>query len=100
MLKFFDILKFVLYHPLNEGKKIDALKRLLRWQIGARLLSCEVVYPWIFGLKVITRIGETGFSGNIYAGLMLIFHLIINIGLVIPFMHYNIMMLYNYLVKH
>ncbi|MBT8567978.1 FkbM family methyltransferase [Polynucleobacter paneuropaeus] len=69
MNKLFNVLKFTLTHPLNKNRKIQAFITLLRWQVGSRLLSCEIVYPWISGIKVLTRAGETGFTGNIYAGL-------------------------------
>jgi FkbM family methyltransferase len=68
-MKLLAVFMFVIFHPLNNKSRIKALVRLLRWQIGARLLSCDVIFPWIYGIKVATRIGETGFTGNIYAGL-------------------------------
>lgn len=69
MIRLLNVLKFTLTHPLNKNRKIEALINLLRWQVGSRLLSCEIVYPWISGIEVITKAGETGFTGNIYAGL-------------------------------
>jgi FkbM family methyltransferase len=69
MIRLLNILKFTLTHPLNSNRKIQALINLLRWQVGSRLLSCEIVYPWISDIEVITKAGETGFTGNIYAAL-------------------------------
>lgn len=69
MNRLLNVLRFALTHPLNKNRKMQALITMLRWQVGSRLLSCEIVYPWISGLRVLTRTGETGFTGNIYAGL-------------------------------
>lgn len=69
MIRLLNVLKFTLAHPLNKNRKIQALINLLRWQVCSRLLACEIVYPWISGIEVITKAGETGFTGNIYAGL-------------------------------
>jgi FkbM family methyltransferase len=64
-----SLLSFVANHPLNEGQKLQALLRLARWQIGSRLVSGDVVHEWVNGSKFLVRSGETGLTGNIYAGL-------------------------------
>ena len=48
---------------------MSALIRFARWQIGSRLLPGDVIHPWVNGAKYIVRTGETGLTGNIYAGL-------------------------------
>jgi methyltransferase, FkbM family len=65
----FKLIKWVFNHPLNRRNKIRALSRLVRWQIGSRLVHGGIVFEWINGTRVITQAGETGFTGNIYGGL-------------------------------
>lgn len=62
-------LRFMMSHPLNQKQKGQALLRYLRWQLGSRLISGEVAYPWIDGAKFLLQPGETGLTGNIYNGL-------------------------------
>jgi len=62
-------LKFIVSHPLNQSNKIGAVARFVKWQIGSRLMPGDMVYPWINGAKFLVRRGETGLTGNIYAGL-------------------------------
>jgi hypothetical protein len=62
-------LHFLWNHPLNRHDRLAALSRFLRWQIGSRLLPGPIVYSWIGGARVLIRRGETGMTGNLYAGL-------------------------------
>ena len=64
-----SVLDFVTGHPLNAGRKLQALWRFARWQIASRLATGDIVYPWIAGSKFLVRTGETGLTGNIYGGL-------------------------------
>ena len=64
-----NTLKHLVNHPLNKSSKLAALIRFLKWQIGSRLVSGEVVYQWVNDSKFIVRTGETGVTGNIYCGL-------------------------------
>jgi FkbM family methyltransferase len=64
-----NTLKFITSHPVNNGKKIAALTRFFKWQLGSRLVPGSVVYNWINGSKFLVETGETGLTGNIYTGL-------------------------------
>lgn len=64
-----NTLKRIVDHPLNRTKKLTALMRFARWQIGSRLVPGDVIYHWVSGSKVVSRPGETGITGNIYCGL-------------------------------
>lgn len=64
-----SVLGFVTGHPLNAGRKLQALWRAARWQLASRLAAGDIVYPWIGGSKFLVRAGETGLTGNIYGGL-------------------------------
>ena len=62
-------IKFITNHPLNKDNKLKSLIRFVKWQLGSRLLPGAIVYDWINGSKFLVKTGETGLTGNIYAGL-------------------------------
>lgn len=62
-------LKFMASHPLTRDHQFQGFARFVRWQIGSRLAPGAIVYEWINGSKFLVRPGETGLTGNIYAGL-------------------------------
>ncbi len=62
-------IRFILAHPINRGRRPQALARFLAWQVRSRVVRGPVVYPWVNGSKFIVRSGETGLTGNIYCGL-------------------------------
>ena len=62
-------LKFVVTHPINRSQQLRALTRVLKWQVGTRLIPGEVVFNWIDGTRFIVARGETGLTGNVYCGL-------------------------------
>ncbi len=64
-----NTIRFITEHPLNRGKRLSAIVRYLRWQVGSRLARGDVVYDWVSGAKFLVRTGETGLTGNIYTGL-------------------------------
>ena len=61
--------RFLWNHPLNRHDRLGAVSRFLRWQVGSRILPCPVVHSWVGGARVLVRRGETGMTGNLYAGL-------------------------------
>lgn len=67
--KLFNTLKFIANHPANQGNKIGAVLRFVKWQFGSRLVPGALMYEWINGVKLIIRPGETGLTGNMYCGL-------------------------------
>jgi FkbM family methyltransferase len=62
-------LKFIVGHPLNKHRKIDAILRFLRWQIAGRLVAGDFAFDWVNGTRLFAKLGETGVTGNIYCGL-------------------------------
>jgi FkbM family methyltransferase len=62
-------LRFILNHPLNRERRLRAIARFVKWQIGSRLVPGAVLVPWVNGAKLIVRPGETGVTQNIYCGL-------------------------------
>lgn len=62
-------LKFIYSHPLASQNPPTAIKRWLKWQIGARILRMPVIMPFIGDAKLVVELGMTGATGNIYTGL-------------------------------
>lgn len=62
-------MKFILNHPINQGQKIAALIRYLRWQVGSRTLNAPIIYDWVNGSRFIVKTGNKGLTSNIYTGL-------------------------------
>ncbi len=64
------LLRFVTDHPLNAGRRFDALGRFTRWQIGSRMLpGTAVAVPFVNQSRLLITPGMTGATGNIYTGL-------------------------------
>lgn len=66
---YFSVLRFYLGHPMNRGNQMSALLRILKWQIGSRLVPGDVAVPFGDGAKLLVARGMTGATGNVYAGL-------------------------------
>ncbi len=62
-------LKFITRHPLNRSRKLSAMMRFAKWQIGSRLVPGAVVFDWVNGARFLVKPGEAGLTGNIYTGL-------------------------------
>lgn len=63
------VLRFITAHPLNRGRKLEAIQRFAKWQLGTRLISGSIVVDWVNGSRFLLRRGETGLTGNLYTGL-------------------------------
>lgn len=66
---FLNTVSFILRHPLAKRKPIASLIGYVRWQIGSRLLPGPVAFSWVGESRILVRRGETGLTGNVYAGL-------------------------------
>lgn len=60
---------FISRHPLTRQHRLAAVKRIVKWQIISRLVPGDVVVDWVGSSRFLARRGETGLTGNIYAGL-------------------------------
>lgn len=63
------LLKFVVSHPLNHDGRLAALLRVVRWQLGSRLLPAGAALPFVRGTTLLVTRGMTGATGNWYCGL-------------------------------
>lgn len=64
------VTRFITQHPLSAGHKLKAFSDFFRWQVGTRILNKKVIVPWVDDSKFIAGFGETGLTGNLYAGFM------------------------------
>jgi len=62
-------LGFIVQHPLNRSRRINALIKFARWQISSRIALGAIVYNWLEESRIIVYQGEAGFTQNIYCGL-------------------------------
>lgn len=62
-------LKFIVNHPLNRAKKIQAVFRFTKWQILNLISKKTIVYNFTQNSKLIISRGMTGATGNYYCGL-------------------------------
>ena len=69
-IQLYAITKFIAQHPLNANHKLLALTNFFSWQIATRILKRKVIVPWVDDSMFITGLGETGLTGNLYAGFM------------------------------
>ena len=65
-----SVSRYISAHPLTRNSKLKSLSKVARWQIGSRLLGKRVIVPWVDQSKFIVGVGETGLTGNLYAGFM------------------------------
>ena len=56
-------------HPFAKKSVLRTFFRIIRWQLVSRL-KFRSIETWINNLKVDCRKGDTGFTGNLYYGLM------------------------------
>lgn len=64
-----SLVKFVLTHPLNANGRLNALGRVLRWQLVSRLAPGAVALPFVDNTFLWCQRGMTGATGNYYCGL-------------------------------
>ena len=65
-----SILKNIYFHPLNKGRRFNALARFFWWQIVSRTFKYPVLLPFTEKTQYLCWNGLTGLTGNYYYGLM------------------------------
>lgn len=60
---------FIRAHPIGARFSSRCMWRVLRWQLGSRLLPYPIELPWIEGSVFVVERGMTGATGNYYCGL-------------------------------
>lgn len=64
------MLRYYLEHPLGRRDRLRTLMRIVRWQLGSRLLGARVAVPIVDGARLLVGTGMHGATGNVYVGLM------------------------------
>lgn len=65
----YNTIRYILGHPLNSTDKAGALRRFVAWQVGSRLVPGPVVVNFVDDAKLVINPGDSGATGNLYAGL-------------------------------
>jgi len=61
--------RFIIDHPLSQGRKLANLGRFACWQIGARLARGPVATRFVNSAQLLASPGMAGATGNVYVGL-------------------------------
>lgn len=64
-----DLIDFIISHPMNRGAPIAGVWRFFKWQVKSRLSRGPLIVDWFDGVRFYASRGESGVTGNIYAGL-------------------------------
>jgi FkbM family methyltransferase len=64
-----NTIRFVLAHPLNRGRPVTSLLRAAAWQVRSRLSRAPRAVPFVNDTRLLVSRGQTGATGNVYAGL-------------------------------
>lgn len=65
----FNIVRFIIHHPLNKNRKLQAALRFVKWQLVSKIFPYSFVYNFTDKAKLIIAKGMTGATGNFYCGL-------------------------------
>lgn len=68
-MSIFRTLKFVLNHPLNQKRKLNAFWVLFKWFINVKINPYPVIVPYGERSHFIMKKGLTGATGNLFCGL-------------------------------
>ena len=68
-MSIFRTLKFVLNHPLNQKRKLNAFWGLVKWFINVKFNPYPVIVPYGEKSLFIMKKGLTGATGNLFCGL-------------------------------
>ncbi|WP_295883597.1 FkbM family methyltransferase [uncultured Thiohalocapsa sp.] len=59
-----------LNHPMGRLDRAGTMARILRWQLGSRMLKAPAIMPYVDDLRLVVETGMHGATGNAYVGLM------------------------------
>jgi hypothetical protein len=77
--------RFIIDHPLSQGRKLANLSRFARWQIAARLARGPVAVQFVNSAQLFATPGMAGATGNVYVGL----HEFVDMSFVLHFLRPN-----------
>lgn len=65
----FDIVRFIVQHPIGRKHPVRNVLDFVRWQVGSRLVPGPVIVPWLGATRLVVERGMAGATGNLYVGL-------------------------------
>lgn len=65
-MELFDVLKTITSHPLNQGRKLNAILGFIRWKIARRLIDSPIVINFVNGMCSLTSSGMTGSTTGLH----------------------------------
>jgi FkbM family methyltransferase len=68
-MRLVNALQYVVRHPLNRGREVQAAGRFISWQLRSRLNPKTRRFNYVEDLHLNVAPGETGVTGNLYCGL-------------------------------
>jgi FkbM family methyltransferase len=69
MSKLFNIVRYILSHPLGKRHKLKSFFNFLFWQITQTVFPNERIVKFVGGAKMLVKKNDTGVTGNIYVGI-------------------------------
>jgi FkbM family methyltransferase len=63
------LLRSIINHPLNDGARLAAVSRFIRWQLASRIIKRPISLPFVEDTVLLTQSGMTGATYNWYCGL-------------------------------
>lgn len=69
IINLIKLIFFVFKHPSNRESKFSALLRVLRWQIGSRLIPSFIMLPYYNNTYLLAKKGMTSATLAWYCGL-------------------------------
>ena len=69
MSKLFNIVRYILSHPLGKKHKFKSFFNFLFWQITQTIFPKERIVKFVGGAKMLIKKNDTGVTGNIYVGI-------------------------------
>lgn len=68
-MDFYRLLSSIVNHPLNDGARLAAIARFIRWQLASRIIKRPISLPFVGNTVLLTQSGMTGATQNWYCGL-------------------------------
>lgn len=67
---YINTIKRIIENPLNQNRKLAAIKHFIVWRIKGRIKRHGLIYDWVDGSKFYFCRREWGIVGNAYMGLL------------------------------
>ncbi len=65
----YDILRFIVQHPIGGKHPLRNVADFARWQLASRVSPGPIIVDWIGGTRIAVERGMAGITGSLYVGL-------------------------------